>query len=228
MPEPVLVVHHVAVVDEDILGPGRRLVIWTAGCPFRCNGCIEEPLQSIDAGTPWAVEELLDRLHPYLEALGAVTFTGGEPLLHRRALFRFLRLARTRWALDTMLYTGHATRVFREAYRAFHPLVDLCVTGPFVESRHGDHLWRGSGNQELVSPSGRYGRAQLARWSRCPSAGLQLHFDPESCYAYGIPPPGLEDRLVAALGVQGVVAGGAGNGQAPARGRVKTVRNPVR
>lgn len=195
MPEAGLSIHHVAKIEADILGPGRRVAVWTAGCPMRCPGCIEEPLQSVDAGQPWSPEELHARLLPFLRAFGAITFSGGEPLYHRKALFELLALAKQDAEVEVMLYTGYSAKRFLREYSEFHPLIDLCVAGPFVEQLHGDFLWRGSSNQEFLSPSGKYDEKTMLRWRNSRSSGVQLHLEEGFCYTYGIPVPGSMGRL---------------------------------
>jgi len=203
MPENGLRVYHLAVVDENILGPGRRVAVWTAGCPFHCAGCIEVPLQSFHAGKLVETGELLERIAPHLRVLRAITFSGGEPLAQPDPMIEILEELR-HGEVDVMLYTGMSSRRFLRDYRKFHPYIDLCVTEPFLKRLHGDHLWRGSSNQRLLSPSGKYTARQLAAWRQAPGSGVQLHLDDRFCHTYGIPAPGILEALHRNLTSQGI------------------------
>lgn len=193
MPELSLYVHHLAVV-EDILGPGRRLAVWTTGCPFHCQGCIEPELRELTAGTAYSVGGFFQQISPLLNTLKTITFSGGEPLYQQEALRSLLHKIRQQ-DIDTMLYTGMNTSRFMEQHRDFHPFIDICVTEPFVQAQHGNHLWRGSANQEILSPSGKYGTEQLGAWMKQPSAGIDIHFDEQQCHTYGIPAPGCMEQI---------------------------------
>ena len=195
MPDAALSVYHVARLETDILGPGCRLAVWTAGCPFRCPGCIEEPLQKTERGKFWSVQALYQRLKPELETRGAITFSGGEPLFQRHALLELMHLIKGELKTDITLFTGMSTAIFQRDYRDFHACIDLCITEPFQQSRQGNYLWRGSANQQLISPSGKYSAEVINDWMARASSGLQLEFDPEYCYTYGIPIPGLLTAL---------------------------------
>jgi anaerobic ribonucleoside-triphosphate reductase activating protein len=188
-----LYIHHLAVLD-DILGPGRRLVIWTTGCPFRCPGCIEEKLHRLEAGTPYPVRDLFETIEPLLSELRAITFTGGEPLFQAAALRELLVLLRGIEQINIMLYTGLTTSEFNRRHSDLTRFIDICITGPFIKKKHTNHLWRGSDNQEIISPSG-VCRKQLTKWRTQPSAGIRFHFNKDECFIYGVPAANTMDHL---------------------------------
>ena len=64
-------------------GPGVRYVVFLQGCPLRCIYCHNPDTWPPNGGQVFTVQEVVDRIVPYLPFLrrGGVTLTGGEPLL---------------------------------------------------------------------------------------------------------------------------------------------------
>ena len=60
-----ITISHIGVADE-ILGPGKRLIIWTSGCPKRCPACIAPDLQDIKNGVEINIDALLAQIKPQL------------------------------------------------------------------------------------------------------------------------------------------------------------------
>ena len=66
-------------------GPGIRTVIFFQGCKLRCKFCHNPESWDPKEGN-YSVDELFDRImrnKPYFGNNGGVTFSGGEPLLHK-------------------------------------------------------------------------------------------------------------------------------------------------
>ena len=64
-------------------GPGVRYVVFLQGCPLRCIYCHNPDTWPPQDGQVYTVEEVVDKIVPYLPFLrrGGVTLTGGEPLM---------------------------------------------------------------------------------------------------------------------------------------------------
>ncbi len=88
-------------------GPGMRCVIFLQGCRLKCLYCHNPDTISMEGGTDYSVEELLEiilRTKDYFGKKGGVTFSGGEPLLQAKALlplFKKLKAEGIHIALDT-------------------------------------------------------------------------------------------------------------------------------
>ena len=64
-------------------GPGIRFVVFTQGCPMRCQYCHNPDSWSYDTDNLMTVEEILDKYNGVKEfCKGGITVTGGEPLVH--------------------------------------------------------------------------------------------------------------------------------------------------
>ena len=66
-------------------GPGIRFVVFTQGCPLRCQYCHNPDTWNIAHGEETTVEELIKEIEKYKSYMkfsgGGVTLTGGEPLM---------------------------------------------------------------------------------------------------------------------------------------------------
>lgn len=200
-PKSSIYVFHTGVA-ESILGPGMRLVIWTSGCPFDCNGCIEPRLHSLDAGQRWMVEDYVDRIIAHVNSLKRITLSGGEPLYQAASVLAMIGLI----PVDTeiMLYTGYDLDIATKQFQYLISRVDLLVAGPYVDTMSGNYLWRGSSNQSITSPSGKYGKDQLDSWLNAQSAGLKIYNRNNELFIYGVPPKGILEKFESQLKQRGI------------------------
>lgn len=114
------------------------------------------------------VAPVLDWIEALDGPLDGVTISGGEPTdqpAELRELLEGIReLQRARHATwDVLVYSGRAAPVVTVRFPWLFELVDMVITGPFVEHRPtNDHLM-GSANQERIITSAlgeeRYGTA---------------------------------------------------------------------
>ncbi len=174
--------------DCTTLGPGRRVVVWVAGCTRRCPGCIAEPIIGPDAGSDMSVAEVVERLLP-LWPFDGLTFSGGEPF-EQAAAYSGFRLKELASAADV-------------TKRDLLTRLDILVDGPFIATRQGSFLWRGSANQTVHLLSGRHD--DLIGMIDAPSVGLEVRLDRENrLFWAGIPPMGFADALANGLSLRGI------------------------
>ena len=86
-------------------GPGIRFVIFTQGCPLRCQYCHNPDTWSYDKNQNLSVEEILNQYNGVKEfCSGGITVTGGEPLVQIDFITELFRQAKEKsihTALDT-------------------------------------------------------------------------------------------------------------------------------
>lgn len=98
---PLLAVHQLRMMTD---GAGVTTLVAAAGCPLRCQLCLN-PQSWNGTAQPRMVlpEELYARVRIddlYFRATGGgVTFGGGEPLLHAAFIAEFQRLCGAKWRL---------------------------------------------------------------------------------------------------------------------------------
>ncbi|RJS86689.1 anaerobic ribonucleoside-triphosphate reductase activating protein [Candidatus Bathyarchaeota archaeon] len=81
------------------------LIVFFAGCNFRCPYCQNSPLIPPDSGVEVGVEVLRERIEKNLILLDAVVFTGGEPTLQPEGVEEAARAVRD-YGLKLMLDTN--------------------------------------------------------------------------------------------------------------------------
>lgn len=164
----------------EVLGPGRRAVIWVQGCTLACKGCLV-PRSWPAQGPERSVAELADWILQ-LPDIEGITLSGGEPFQQAEALATLVTEVRRQRDLGVVCYTGYAL-----ADLAGKPLldqIDLLIDGPYRQAEHADLLWRGSANQRLHYLTGRYSPAP-----QDVGAGLEFRFDSDGRFAFaGVPP----------------------------------------
>ncbi|MBQ8407310.1 MAG: pyruvate formate lyase-activating protein [Clostridia bacterium] len=91
-------------------GPGVRYVVFLQGCPLRCGCCHNPDTWSIEGGTVYTADEIIQkaiRFKEYFGKEGGVTVSGGEPLLQSKfvkELFELCHKNGINTCLDTSGY----------------------------------------------------------------------------------------------------------------------------
>jgi pyruvate formate lyase activating enzyme len=104
---------HSFTTGSTVDGPGVRVVVWTAGCQFRCLYCHNPDTWSLSNGMPVPLERAIEELRKYRQGLkrmsGGLTISGGEPLMQDRFVVRLFAAAKqmgVHTALDTNGFLG--------------------------------------------------------------------------------------------------------------------------
>lgn len=133
-------------------GPGFRTSIYFAGCSHRCKGCHNPESWDFDGGYEMSLEEILAVVR---EEDFDVTFSGGDPLLHKSDI-RLLEEAIAAEGKRIWIYTGFTWEEIMqsEQLRRLVALAETVVEGRYMEDmRDPDLNFRGSGNQRMMHPS---------------------------------------------------------------------------
>ncbi len=134
-------------------GPGVRFAIFTQGCPHHCRGCHNPETHALSGrGEYFTVDELFDRIVAD-PLVSGVTFSGGEPFLHARALAVLAKRCHEA-GKSVIVYTGYLYEKLREArdpdWDALLAETDVLVDGPYKEEERSlDLHFRGSRNQRV-------------------------------------------------------------------------------
>ena len=201
-----------------VLGPGRRIGIWTQGCRIRCNGCVSQDTWAADPQRQTSVARLVAwcRKTTAGEAFDGVTISGGEPFDQPAALAQLLD-ALAHWRktdgpdFDILCYSGYPLATLRKKHPALLEKLDVLIPEPFAEAEPLVNLWRGSANQPLVLLSDR-GRARYSAFVDAPAdafgkriqAGLARDAGGERIWFVGIPARGDMAALEALCAERGV------------------------
>ncbi|SCB89225.1 4Fe-4S single cluster domain-containing protein [Gilliamella intestini] len=130
------------------LGPGNRIGIWFQGCRLRCKGCISADTWGT-AKEFVDVDELVDKLTPWLAQADGITISGGEPFDQVNALSTLLQQLKQKTAIDILVYTGYSLEQITEHLITIKPYIDALITDPFQYQTAQTLQLRGSDNQRL-------------------------------------------------------------------------------
>lgn len=141
------------VQDSIVDGPGLRFVIFTQGCPHRCEGCHNPETHDMHGGIEMPVEEIVGKIRANPLTDG-VTLSGGEPF-SQAVDCALIAEAAKQAGLNVWTYTGYTYEELSQssdpAVKKLLSLTDILVDGRFNLSERSLNLkWRGSRNQRLI------------------------------------------------------------------------------
>lgn len=145
--------YHNITKDDMLNGEGLRVVLWVAGCNYRCKECHNPLTWDPNGGIIFdemAKEELFQSLNK--SYISGITFSGGDPL-HPNNITDIELLAkeiREEFPKKTIwLYTGDVWHNIK-AYSVMKYL-DVVVDGEFeIEKKDTNLHWTGSYNQKII------------------------------------------------------------------------------
>ena len=191
----------------NVLGPGRRAVVWVQGCPLRCRGCVSTDTLSFDGGQSVSIAELAAKIAD-ITGIEGVTLSGGEPFSQAAGLTDLIaQFKQARPELSVMSYSGYRLRWLRAhgspAQAKLLGKLDILIDGPYRDDLHASLRWRGSSNQTVQFLTNRY--SALAEAADM-SAGLEFALLPDGGMRWmGVPPVrNFRADLEAALLARGV------------------------
>lgn len=194
-----------------VAGPGRRCVVWLAGCHRRCPGCFQSQFFSFTVGRRYVIEELAERILR-VSGIDGVTFSGGEPFEQSGALAKVCRILKSRSDLSLLAYTGYQLEQLRESSERNVELLstlDVLIDGEYREDKAGTYLWRGSQNQRVVFLNGDDRDKTLESPAVC-SQEIQLTVTSSRVVLSGFPDDKTSRELKNSLRKKGVIFAPAG------------------
>ena len=203
-PTARLYVRHWTRGVTDVLGPGRRSVIWLQGCARGCEGCIAPEMQPHGEGKGTDAFDLAEQVLEDDEACG-ITVSGGEPFDQSAGLAILLEITRAR-GRNTWVYTGHRLEelVARDDPWTDRALAatDILVDGPYVQDEAGGYPYRGSTNQRLIVLGDDVARGATAVGG---ASRITISLDDHGeMIVVGIPPSGFLERFEEQLSRRGL------------------------
>ena len=133
---------------SNVNGPGIRAVLWVQGCHRRCEGCFNPEFLPFEGGTDRTVDDLFEEIGQ-TNAIGGVTFSGGEPFEQAGPLAELARRCQQS-DLSVLIFTGYQLAELTEpAHRLLLAQTDLLVAGPYRHDQPMRHALLASRNQRM-------------------------------------------------------------------------------
>lgn len=144
------------VEDSIVDGPGLRFVVFTQGCPHRCDGCHNPETHDFAGGRVTTTDALFEQCMENPLCSG-VTFSGGEPFCQAEALYelgsRFKSAGKHLMCYSGWTFEELLAKAQREgSVGKLLSIADVLVDGKFDISKRSLSLqYRGSSNQRLIN-----------------------------------------------------------------------------
>lgn len=137
-----------------VLGPGKRVGIWVAGCHRQCKGCSNPELWERKPEYEISVDRLssiIDKLVINHEISG-FTISGGEPMDQADELALLVKNLSS-LSSDILVYTGYQIEALKQKYdpsiKAVLSNIAVLIDGEYIEELNDDSFLRGSSNQRV-------------------------------------------------------------------------------
>lgn len=145
-----------SIQDSIVDGPSLRYVLFTQGCPHRCEGCHNPQTHDFNGGHITTTEKIMEQITSNPLTSG-VTFSGGEPFSQPKPLALLAKEIKEK-NYNLMCYSGYTFEELLmmsqkdEDIKTILELTDILVDGRFVLAEKSLMLkFRGSKNQRLLN-----------------------------------------------------------------------------
>ena len=122
----------------EVLGPGKRVGIWFAGCPRRCKGCSNPELWERDERYHTSLATVMHLIDSIAKAhkIDGFTLTGGDPMLQYDAVMMLLPYLKA-YSHDILVYTGYRYEELPENCRRYVEFIEEQIGFPVTMVSNG-------------------------------------------------------------------------------------------
>jgi anaerobic ribonucleoside-triphosphate reductase activating protein len=176
---------------SEVLGPGKRFVIWVQGCCFNCINCGSPEWREMKEAKNIAVKDLAERIL-VTKGIEGITLSGGEPMLQAAALYDLITIVRKLNPISVICYTGFKLDELIDKkdpdIEKLIAVTDVLIDGRYDHSLNNNTGLRGSENQNIHFLSGLYSE-QADDFFTC-NRKLEIHLGRDHYLLVGIKPKG--------------------------------------
>lgn len=141
-----------SIIESLVDGEGVRLVLFTCGCPHKCEDCHNNKTWDIRNG----VFEEIDKVAKYLNnklskgRYSGITISGGDPIFQNNELYILLKILKNiNPDINIWCYTGFTFEKIKEL--PVLKYIDVLVDGRFEkDKKYPKKKYRGSYNQRVI------------------------------------------------------------------------------
>lgn len=142
------------VKESTVDGPGFRYVVFTQGCPHKCEGCHNPETHDYNGGNLVKIHDIANDIKKN-PLLAGVTISGGDPFVQAKQVSKLLDLLDKK--LTVMVYTGFTYEYLlnnadeKNNYMELLKRTDILMDGKFIKELMNENLiFRGSSNQRAI------------------------------------------------------------------------------
>jgi len=179
-------------ITADVLGPGRRLVIWVQGCRKSCIGCISPEWARLVNAHLIGPERLSEKI--LATDVSDITISGGEPMLQAAGLADMVQRLRRHRDFSVICFTGFTLEELHQqppgpGIKEFLTHIDLLIDSPYQVELNDNRGLRGSSNQKLIALTDRY--TDLIHKMETQERKVEIQIIPGGAVLVGVPPSGV-------------------------------------
>ena len=120
-------------------GPGCRFVLWVQGCHLACPNCWNKHTWSFKPVKMIHIDDIFKQVAA-TEGITGVTFSGGEPFVQARSLYRLARRIKAELDLNLQIFTGYEVDELNGKHqKLLLELADVVVAGRFDPSKENNN-----------------------------------------------------------------------------------------
>lgn len=133
------------------LGYGKRIGIWTVGCPHKCPYCSNPELWEKDEAKDINIETIINFIRSINGEINGVTITGGEPFFQFKELIFLLKTLNKIGITDILLYSGYTLdEIISKGYSSAFKYAAALADGRYIKDLNNNIGLAGSENQKLI------------------------------------------------------------------------------
>lgn len=143
------------VKESTVDGPGFRYVVFTQGCPHKCEGCHNPETHDYNGGKLVDINDIAEDIKKN-PLLAGVTISGGDPFVQAGQVAKLLDLVDKK--LSVIVYTGFTYEYLLKNsnttnnYMELLKRIDILIDGKFEKDLMNENLiFRGSSNQRSIN-----------------------------------------------------------------------------
>lgn len=135
----------------ETLGYGKRIGIWTIGCPHACFNCSNPELWKENKKKDLPLPYIFQMLQSIEVPIDGVTITGGEPFQQVSDLRELIYFIKTNITEDILVYSGYTMDQLHKMNNPdIHFILNniaVLIDGKYIEELNDNSPLKGSSNQ---------------------------------------------------------------------------------
>lgn len=137
----------------EILGFGKRIGIWTIGCPHACLHCSNQELWEENPSKALPLSTIFQMLKSIHAPVDGITISGGEPFHQMEDLAKLVSFISQELTDDILVYSGYTLKQM-ESWKNRHAskilnTISVLIDGKYIEEKNDNQPLSGSFNQQV-------------------------------------------------------------------------------
>ena len=193
----------------EVLGYGKRIGIWFAGCPHGCVSCINPELWDCEPKHAITLKNVMNLIQDicFSNVVDGFTITGGEPFYQSSGLDDLITELNA-ICDDILVYSGYTLEELRDmkndSVDRILARIAVLIDGRYVENRNNGAILRGSDNQKICILNEKH-KSRYENYLKNAANAIQNFSAGDGIISVGIHKPDFKNAFDAAISKKGLV-----------------------